>query len=64
MPGRTSKRKHATNLVDALATIDAASMHKDDLYVWLVTRTNDVTACVIVELVKRNLLKKDDPNAF
>lgn len=64
MPGRTSKRKHAINLVDALATIDAASMHKDDLYVWLVTRTNDVTACVIVELVKRNLLKKDDLNAF
>lgn len=60
MPGRTSKRKHATNLVDALATIDAASMHKDDLYVWLVTRTNDV----IVEPVKRNLLNKDDPNAF
>ncbi|UWQ11899.1 hypothetical protein K3X41_04215 [Aliiroseovarius crassostreae] len=64
MPGRTSKRKRATNLVDTLAPIDAASMHKDDLYVWLVTRTNDVTASVIVELVKRNLLKKDDPNAF
>ena len=57
MSGRTSKRKHATNLVDALATIDAASMHKDRLMVWLVARITDVTACVIVELVKRKILK-------
>lgn len=61
MAGRLNKKKHAANLIDAMLDADALSMHPDDLLLWLATRTNEVTYCVIVELVKRNLINRKDP---
>ncbi len=62
MAGRTYKTKHATNLVNAMLDADAFSMGRDDLHIWLATRTNDVARCVIVELVTRNLITNPKGN--
>lgn len=65
MTGRSNKAKHATNLVNAMLDEDALSMARDDLHIWLATRTNDVTRAVIVELATHRLIttnRKDTNN--
>lgn len=67
MAGRSNKSKHATNLVNAMLDEDALSMGRDDLHIWLATRTNDVTRAVIVELATHRLIntnRKDTNNGF
>ncbi|WP_299296955.1 hypothetical protein [uncultured Tateyamaria sp.] len=63
-PGRPNRYQVSARVVDAMIADNALSMPAAAFEEWLSKNVPAQTRILLLEMFHRNLLKKDDPNAF